>query len=75
MADSADNILKLVRAANAGLASVAEGTTANEVFSAYFTMASHAIETAKEMGVPAEALQNIVYAMLVRCDDPKMRVM
>jgi len=75
MADRPEKILELVEAANAALLTKAEGTSANEVFSAYFTMAAQAITAAKELGVPAEALQNIVYAMLVRCDDSKTRVM
>ncbi len=75
MADRPEKILELVRAANNAMAEAAEGTSANEVFSAYLTMAGHAIETAKEMGVPAEALRQMVYLILLRCDDSTQKVM
>ena len=75
MADRPEKVRELVSAANSAMLALAEGTSTNEIFSAYFTLASHALDTAKEMGVSTEALQNIVYAMLIRCDNPKTRVM
>jgi methanogenic corrinoid protein MtbC1 len=70
-----DVVIALVKAASAGMLTVGEDTTANEVFSAYLTMAAHGIEAAKEMGVPVSVLRNQVFQILVRCDDSTLKVM
>lgn len=64
-------VKEMINAANDGVKTVCEGASANDVFSAYFTMAGTAIDVAKEMGVPAEALRQLVYMLLIRCDDAK----
>lgn len=68
-------IRDLVRAAGDGMALTAKGATANEVFSAYMTMASHGIAVAKKLGVPADSLRAVLLQILVECDDSTLRVM
>jgi hypothetical protein len=68
-------VMDLVDVANEALLANVGDATSSEVFSAYFTLAAGAISAAKVMGVPAATLQNIIYELLIRCEDPKQRVM
>jgi hypothetical protein len=70
-----DVVMALVEAANESMIANVGDATSSEVFSAYFTLAAGAISAAKVMGVPAATLQNIIYELLFRCEDPKQRVM
>jgi len=68
----AKKVRELAHLANTALLTGTDGATASDVFGAYFMMAGAAIDTAKEMGIPPEALRQLVHTLLLRCDDVKM---
>lgn len=65
----------LIDAAQKGMMTVVEGTTAVEVLSAYFTMARNAVSVGKELGIATADLRCYVQQIMLECDDPKGRVM
>ena len=51
---------RLIKAASDGMLTVAHESTANEVFSAYFTMAKYAVMMAIDAGADPQALRDAV---------------
>lgn len=60
-------IHRLVDAAMIGMAAVAQGTTASEVFSAQFTMAHQAVRVALASGTKKSDIRSILNMMLLEC--------
>ena len=62
-----DKVRMLAEAANRGMAEAIEGCTAQEVFSAYLTLAATIIQVMVEMNVPSRAIRHSIEQLLVRC--------
>lgn len=61
----------LMRGANAGMLQVAakQAVSANEVWTAYFTLAKAALQAAKDSGVPVGQLQHVVQQLWLEAAD------
>lgn len=64
----------MVLAAANGMKTVAEGTYAEEVYSAYLTMARNAVQLAKESGRENSDIRMALQSMLELLDGPPEKV-
>ena len=69
-----DKVRELMFAANEGMQQIADTATAAEVFSAYFTLAACAIETARRLGVPVAAIRDAISELWLWCPEEKEKV-
>lgn len=69
-----DKVRMLMSAANEGMMAAAKGTNADEVFSAYLSLAQNAVRTAIEMKRPTHDLRRLLLQIVALTDPTSGKV-